>query len=286
MPRRKPAVVKPSCDTCGEDLEGPCPACNKMFCAECASELGGFCHGCEKLFCGCYAGRMRVVSWDRHLMDDCEECEQCRLQPSGMDRVAIKYDLPREPAALPFYANQKALVDTLLSSTNLATFFTLPTPTTAQTVKRAFLCARRTTRESRHPQRHAALLLLQRLKRKAMDLAHPPPPRARSFRTFNDGLSDEEYEEGLYDDAANDDIDIDDGYDWAGAWAAAATMLVRADAAEADATYDGDPRRTRRFLLRAAAAPAGPSAVKGEPIGPVTAAEGPSVGQKRGHAEV
>ena len=254
-----------------------------MFCAEC-SELGGYCQGCEKLFCSCYAGRMQVVSWERHLMDDCKECEQCRLQPSEMDKWLKSRGDPSR-AALPFFANQKALVDVLLSSTSLATFFTLPTPATAQAIKLAFLSARTHARESRHPQRHAAVLLLQRLRRKAMDLA-PFPNRAASFRTFNDGWSDEEYEEGLYSDAENDDIDTDDGYDWAGAWAAAASMLVREDVAEADATYDGHPALVRAFLVRAAATSAGPSAMRAEPIGPATAASGPSVGQKRGHVEV
>ena len=178
-------------------------------------------------------------------------------------------------------------MDALLSSTSLATFFTLPTPATAQAVKQAFLCAREHARESRHPQRHAAVLLLQRLKRKAMDLA-PYPNRAASFRTFNDGLSDEEFEEGLYSDAKNDDMDADDGYDWVGAWAVAATMLVCENVAEADATFDAHPARVRAFLVRAApaAAAAGPSAVGAEPIGRATAASGPSVGQKRGHVEV
>ena len=266
-------------------MEEPCPACNKRFCAECSSELGGYCEGCEKLFCSCYAGRMQVVSYQRHLMDDCEECEKCRLQPSEGDRIDIKYGI--SAPALPFFANRKALVDELLSSTNLATFFTLPTPATTQAVKQAFLSARQHARESHHPQRQAALLLLQRLKRKAMDLA-PYPNRAASFRTFNDGLSDEEYEEGMYSDAENDDIDTDDGYDWAGAWAVAATMLVCEDVAEADATFDEDPARVRAFLVRAApaAAAAGQSAVGAEPIGPATAASGPSVGQKRGHVEV
>ena len=284
MPRRKPVKpVKPSCDKCGEDLEGPCPACNKLFCAEC-DPLGGYCNGCEKLFCGCYAGRMQMVSWDRHLMDDCEECESCRVLPSEMDRLAAKRD-DDERAALPFFANQKALVDSLLSCTSLAAFFTLPTCATARAVKLAFLSARMHARESRHPQRHAAVLLLQRLKRKAMELASPPDRpwnhRDELIKAENDDVDIADgYCDWLDASTGREDLDDEDGYDWAGAWAAAATMLVSEDVAEAAATADAHPVLVRTFLLRAAAAAAGPSAVGAEPVG---AADRPSVGQKRSH---
>ena len=149
MPRKQQVKSCIAYCDCGEVL-APCPSCNRMFCYEC-EPAGGYCSGCEELFCSCYEGRMRKVSWYRHTQDDCEECESCQLKPAAM---------LEHPTALPFFANQSALVDTLLSSTSMGTFFTLPTPAAPRDVKFAFFCARQMVRESRHPQREVAAVLL------------------------------------------------------------------------------------------------------------------------------
>eukprot|EP00315_Gephyrocapsa_oceanica_P048639 CAMPEP_0185515164 /NCGR_PEP_ID=MMETSP1366-20130426/61803_1 /TAXON_ID=38817 /ORGANISM="Gephyrocapsa oceanica, Strain RCC1303" /LENGTH=241 /DNA_ID=CAMNT_0028125999 /DNA_START=184 /DNA_END=906 /DNA_ORIENTATION=- len=103
---------------------------------------------------------------------------------------------------------------------------------TARTVKLAFLSARMHARENRHPQRHAAVLLLQRLKRKAMELANPPDRpwnhRDELIKAENDDVDIADgYCDWLDASTGREEVDDEDGYDWAGAWAAAATTLVR-----------------------------------------------------------
>ena len=268
MPRKQ--QVKPCiayCD-CGEVL-APCPSCNRKFCYEC-EPAGGYCSGCEALFCSCYEGRMRKVSWYRHAQDDSEECESCQHKPAAM---------LEHPTALPFFANQSALVDILLSSTSMETFFTLPTPAAARDIKFAFFCARQMVRESRHPQREVAVVLLERLKRKAVELSKPP------------GVTSEEGGDDESSDESDGDIDTEDGYDWSGAWTSAETMLIKANVTTAteliEARQSGQQARIgalMRALLGAAASNAtASSAARAEPA--VSGAAGPSVGQKRSHVD-